>query len=108
MQSFREKTYEEGWLADHDQSSSRQYQQSLKLDLKQLQVHNPNIMDDILAFNQLLFQQISSKKDLSLSYLRKQTKNCLLVPLSLVGNQEESSQIQYKVDFDIISNSINE
>ena len=110
MQNLREKAYERGWLDDHDQSSSHQHQNSLKLNLKQLQAGNPKLMDDILAFNQLLFQQISSKKDVSLSFAQAHSKNYLLVPLSLVTDEAESSssKVQYKLNLDIISNSVNE
>ena len=53
MKYLREKKYEEGWLKDHDKYSSTDFQKSLKIDLKQAQ--NPNIMKEILDFNQLLF-----------------------------------------------------
>ena len=62
-------------------------------------------MDQILQFNEILLQQISSKKDMTLSFAGQYSKNYLLVPLSLA---EDGNNIQYKLDFDIIESTVNE
>jgi hypothetical protein len=63
-------------------------------------------MEDIVEFNQLLFQQISQKKDVELDPLRGAQKNYLLVPLSLQPGQDR--KFSYKVDFRIVEATVNE
>lgn len=90
---LQEKKYEEGWIADHDQYASQNFRESLKLDLKKAQrsSYNPdrNLLADIIEFNQVLFQQISQKKDVELDPLKEHQKNYLLVPLTLIPGTEE-------------------
>ena len=63
-------------------------------------------MADIIEFNQLLFQQISHKKDVELDPLKEHQKNYLLVPLTLLPGPEE--QLRYKVDFGVVEATVNE
>lgn len=59
MQHLKEKKYEDGWLADHDKYASKQFRDSLKLDLRKAQVSSypsdRNLMADIIEFNKVLF-----------------------------------------------------
>ena len=50
MLHLRDKTYEEGWLQDHDDFN----EDAIKLNLKALNI--PDLMDQILKFNEILFQ----------------------------------------------------
>lgn len=99
MLHLRDKRYEDGWLKDHDSLD----EDALKLNLKSLKI--PNLMNQILRFNELLFQQISSSKDVQLSFEAEFSKNYLLVPLSKV---DKGNQIQYKLDFELIESTVNE
>ena len=75
----------------------------MKLNLKALNI--PNLMEQILKFNEILFQQISSNKDVELSLEAEFSKNYLLVPLSKVGDAKKA---QYKLDFEIVESTVNE
>ena len=99
LHHLRQKTYEDGWLEEHDNHD----EEAIKLDFKKL--NNPNLMDQILQFNEILLQQISSKKDMTLNFAAQYSKNYLLVPLSLA---KDGDKIQYKLDFDVIESTVNE
>ena len=110
MKHLREKKYEEGWLADHDQYASQSFRDSLKLDLRQAQrtcyPADRNLLADIIEFNEVLFQQISQKKDVELDPLKEHQKNYLLVPLTLMAGQNE--ELRYKIDFGVVEATVNE
>jgi len=89
--NLREKMYEEGWLKDHDRVSQN-YQNELRIDLKQSGVS----MQEILKFNELLFQQISNRKDEKLSF-EGCKKNYLLVPL-----KKHEGEFKYELDFELV------
>ena len=75
----------------------------MKLNFNTLNI--PNLMEQISQFNEILFQQISSNKDVELSLEAEFSKNYLLVPLSRVGDGDKA---QYKLDFEIIESTVNE
>lgn len=71
---------------------------------------DPDLLEKILVFNQLLFQQISSKHDEELNFFpekQKFTKNYMLVPLRIT-DPDMKAGMSYKIDFDVIENFIKE
>jgi len=84
MIDLRDKEHERGQLREHDSKNSKQH--LAKIDLRKIKSFSGNIMDDILKFNQMLFQQISQNPDLKMKFNWGEDclkKNYLLVPLTL-------------------------
>lgn len=80
-------------MANHDATTRRPEQ--FRIDLKEKHVK----IEEILRFNEMLYQQISSKKEERLFFGGDHKKHYLLVPLSKV---EGSEFLEYQVDFRII------
>lgn len=95
IDNLADKTYEQGWLKAHDELEPN-FRSELRVDLKKAGVS----MEDIRRFNELLFQQISSKKDETLSFDSDCKKNYLLVPLRRVPSS--SGDLMYELDVNSI------
>lgn len=87
MNALRCKEFEAKYLEDHD----KQEPEKLEIRLADLGVS----MSEIIQFNQLLFNQLSNRKEHFLKFENQCAKNYLIVPLSKFGS---SSLLQYRVD----------